>query len=620
MKKNVLVGIFFFLILLFPIISAEHNITGFVKDALDGMGADGKTITLWNFSGGIGNSLTDTIGISGRSELSNKYSIDCDLLIGGCNVGDILTLQIFNIGDGYASEPKNITVTGAVFDNPTNITLNSPPETSTVYPGSYENISNPSIVFNCSLEDLDNNLDNVTLYGNWTGWHANETKSVTGAQDFVTFSKILSQGVYEYGCKVFDNASISNYSSNNTFTVDLTKPVISSVLINETYTCGTQQVRVNCTATDEILGVKKVIIQEISPSGATNYTGIFLTGNTWYADIFIDETGDWSFNCIVNDSAGNEKNLTSSILDGNSDLPDLHIQLNSIYINNTNPIENETILINATLQNLGCGIATDAIIGFFDGDPDLSGENLNNHTITLNSLETKETNITWKAQMGIHNMFVFADYWDSIGEYNETNNKDNKTFSINAWQEIYGNFSINKTIGAIQFNLSKWFNESSLTGSIFITDSECDIDWLSLQSIGKTISGTDSSNDFLEMDNILNMQNFDDSISNKFSNSQIPKQTDSFLIHQKNILNVPTINSTSDKTFVTGILWDYSDDIDSDLEYDSSDEEDIVFVTKLNASEQGDYGIYDYEMEIPARLREYKTADSGQVYLYYDLN
>ena len=179
---------------------------------------------------------------------------------------------------------------------------------------------------------------------------------------------------------------------------------------------------------------------------------------------------------------------------------------------------------------------------------------------------------------------------------------------------------MNKTIGIQNLNLSKWFNESSFQGSIFVADSESDINWLSLQAIGKTTSETSSSNDFLEIDTLLNMQNFEDSVSNRFSNSQIPKQTDSFLVHQKNILDVPTINSSSDRTFVTGILWDYSDDIDSDGEYDAADGEDIIFVTKLNASSFGDYGMHDYEIEIPARLREYKTADSGQVYLYYDLN
>ena len=191
MKKNFLFLTFFFLILLFPIVSAEHNITGFVKDALDSTSANGRIITLWNFSGGILNNLSDTIGVAGRSKLTNRYSIDCELLTGGCNVGDILTLQIIKIGDNYATEQKNITVTGAAFDSATNLTLNSPPSVTGFFPKNHENISNSLLEFNCSLDDLDNNLENVTLYGNWTGWHLNETKSVTPAQDYVTFSKII---------------------------------------------------------------------------------------------------------------------------------------------------------------------------------------------------------------------------------------------------------------------------------------------------------------------------------------------------------------------------------------------------------------------------------------------
>jgi hypothetical protein len=629
MKTENLQRRFFFIILIFlsiiliPIISAAHYITGVANDALNGYDANGRVITLWNYVNGLNNNLTDIIGVAGNSGVANIYLIDCELLENGCNIGDILTVKIFNDGSDYLSEERNVTVTGAGYDVVNNITINSPPEAIPLFPENFGNLSSGLINFNCSLIDLDNNLENVTFYGNWSpsGWGENETKNLSGDQDYVTFTKNLPQGVYEYGFRVFDNLSISNYSLNYSFTVDLTKPVISSILINETYTCGSSpSVRVNCTATDEILGVEKVIIQEISPSGTQNHSAIFLSGDTWYADITINETGTWKFNCIVNDSAGNEENLTSSEMYGYSSLPDLYINYTTIYLNNTSPIENETVLINATIKNLGCGDALNANIGFFDGNPDLGGLNLGNHTITIGNFNSNQANLTWKAQIGTHNLFVFADYWEEISEDNESNNEGNKTFSIGAWQEIFGNFSLNKTIGIQNLNLSKWFNESSFQGSIFIADSESNINWLSLQAIGKTISGTSSTDDFLEIDTLLDMQDFQDSVSIRFSNSQNPKQTDSFLIHQKNILGVPTINSSSDKTFVTGILWDYSDDIDSDEEYDAIDGEDIIFVTKLNASSFGDYGMYDYEIEIPVRLREYKTADSGQVYLYYDLN
>jgi len=622
MVKKRWLFIIFAILSLLPFSSAVHNITGFVNDSFDEISADGRIITLWNFSGGVNNNLTDTIGVGGRSERANAYSIDCELLTGGCIVGDILTLKVFNLGDGYATEEKNITVTGAAFDSPTNMTLNTPPEAYPISPVDHGNVSTSTVLFNCSLVDPDDNLQNVTLYGNWSvGWQANETKTVTGDQDYVTFSKTIDQGIYEYGCFVFDNVSIGNYSSNNTFTVDLTQPSISSIMINESYTCGiNSQVRVNCTTTDEILTIDQVILQKITPSAVVNYSGIFLGDDTWYADIFVDELGTWKFNCIVNDTSGNEQNLTSPNFQGASNLPDLYINYTSIYLNNTSPMENETILINATVENLGCGIATDTNISFFNGDPGLGGEHLGNHTLTIPGMVWNGSNITWITGMGFRNFFVYADYGNSIIEYNETNNQGNKSFSINSWQEIYGNVSIEKLIGVSGGNLERWQNISFFNGNIFLTDSESDIDWVSLQALGRTIGGGASTNDFSEIDSILNMQNFEDSISNEYTIGQTPKKTETFYIHDDNITDVPYANSTENNNFITGILWDYSDDIDSDGEYDSTDEEDIVFVGKISQQTQGAYGIYDYEVSIPAKLREYKTVESSQIYLYYDLN
>jgi hypothetical protein len=609
------------LIYLMGSLSAAHYIVGFANDAKDGTPANNFIVTLWNPLNGLTNNLTDIIGQNGNSGTNNIYMIDCELLGNGCDIGDNLSVKIFNNGSDYLSEARNVTITGAGFDIAQNISLNTPPTTSPVYPINYQNISNPSIIFNCSVNDLDGNLANVTLYGNWSGgWHPNETKTIIGSNNFSLFTKTLPQGTYQYGCKVTDNLSISRFSeNNNTFTIDLTKPVISSIIINESYVCGNSQIRVNCTATDQILGVNKVVIQAIAPSYIKNYTGIFLTGDTYYSDILINETGLWKFNCIVKDSAGNENNLTSNGFNGFSSNPELYVNYQTIFLSNNDPFENESIFINASIENLGCGDANGVLIGFFIGDPDSGGININNNTISITGLSSLESKISWNAQIGRNNIFVFADSNNSFSEENETNNKANNTFSINAWQDIYGNISINKIIGGLSSNLTHWLNESTFTGNVFITDSECNVNWLTLQSISKTKTGGSSSNDFSEIDSLLGMSDFEDSVSIIFSDNQIPKNTENFLIHQNSISEVPVINSTENSDFITGILWDYSDD-SLDGEYDVSDEEDLVFVAKVKQGFEGEYGRYDYEIKIPARLREYKNIDSAEIYFYYDLN
>ncbi len=621
-KQRIILGVIYLLLIL-PMCSAAHYIVGFVEDAKDGTNANNYTIVLWNTTIGIQDNLTDIIGPLGNSGENNSYSIDCELLATPCIEGNILTLKVLNNGDNYISEEKNVTVTGAAYDSVENITLNSPPTTSLVFPSNFANTSNYQINFNCSAEDLDGNLTEISLYGNWTGeWSLNETKEINSSEKFKIFTKTLSQGFYKYACKVTDILLISTFSSqNNSFTMDLTNPIIESVLSNISSSCGELNTAIiNCTTYDELLNIDKVIIQAISPSSEiTNYSSVLLNGNTYSSEILLNEIGSWKFNCISNDSAGNKNNLTSTDIQVYSDLPEFSINYNNITLSKLNPIEDEVIKINAIIENNGCSSGEDLVIGFFEGDPDNNGINIGNSTINISQNSYTLTNISWNVKIGTSNIFVLADYNNSITEENESNNKANKTFSINSWQEIYGNTSIDKIIGGENINIKKWFNETYLEGNIFITDSECVVDWLSLKPIGKTKTAENSSNDFLEIDSLLNMTSFEDSISNIFSNSQNPKKTQSIFIYQKDIEEVPIINSTSNSNFITGLLWDSSDD-SLDGEFDEEDKEDIVFVAPISKNTEGSYGFYDYEIKIPSRLRQYNNLDSQEVYLYYDLN
>lgn len=112
---------------------------------------------------------------------------------------------------------------GAIVDNPPIITLISPSNNSIDEDG--------IIIFNCSATD-DNGLVNITLYGNWgNGWHANETKSLSGSSNSTTFTKTLSQGVYIWNCLAYDNASQNDFANTNwtiNSSVSNTAPIITS--------------------------------------------------------------------------------------------------------------------------------------------------------------------------------------------------------------------------------------------------------------------------------------------------------------------------------------------------------------------------------------------------------
>ncbi|MCX6750944.1 MAG: hypothetical protein NTZ83_05780 [Candidatus Pacearchaeota archaeon] len=156
-------------IIILPICSAAHYILGTVEDARDETKADNRTIFLWSPVIGTEDNLTDIIGLFGNSGQNNNYSINCELLDTPCGVGDILTLKVIDNGDNYVSEEKNVTVPSSSQDGVENITLNSPPTTDLIFPSSLANFSNPQVDFNCSASDLDNNLEGISLYGNWTG-------------------------------------------------------------------------------------------------------------------------------------------------------------------------------------------------------------------------------------------------------------------------------------------------------------------------------------------------------------------------------------------------------------------------------------------------------------------
>ncbi len=610
-------------LILVPLVSAAHYVIGYVEDALDGTSANDKIVMLWNPLQGKQDNLTDIVGPNGNSGQDNTYMIDCEMLDNGCQVDDELSVKVINNGDDYVSGIVNVTVTGAGYDVAENLSLNSPPNVDLIYPSDNKNISLSIIKFNCSGGDLDENLANVTLYGNWTsGWHANETKSLSGENDSVIFTKNLVQGKYEYNCLVKDDYSISKFSDDNfTFTIDLTEPEISSIGINLTYSCGTASyARVNCTVQDDLTGIDSVIIEALAPEKEKNYTAQYLGNNVYYADIFLDKLGKWKFNCFANDSSNNTANLTSEYINVYSDIAALFIIQDSISFNNKNPIENQEVMVNATIGNKGCNDSENFVVGFYKDDPALAGEHIANSTISLLALSNISTNISWNAEIGPINIFVYADFNDSINEENETNNKDNKTINVNAWQEFYGNASVNKLLANSQMsNLSAWYNETNLQGNIFVSDKEADIDWINLNAIGKNTTQDDTSNDFSEIDSAFNMEDFNDSVSNLFTtDGNTPKATENFTIHKQEIEYVPIINSTDSENFITGILWDMGDD--TNQEFDSGDSEDLVFVTKINKQKQGKYGIYDYEIKVPVRLREYDDTDISEVYFYYELN
>jgi hypothetical protein len=243
----------------------------------------------------------------------------------------------------------------------------------------------------------------------------------------------------------------------------------------------------------------------------------------------------------------------------------------------------------------------------------------NNKTINVSALNNVTVSVNYTTKVGKVDIFVIVDpplaSNGSIIELNESNNKANKTINIPAYHIFYG-----KIISDIFLDTSSnttvfaWLNATNFAGNIFVADSDSIIDFNSLQALSRNLSNNLTLNDFEELDIALNITNLSDSINRTYTENKVIKNTDNFTVFSSNIINVPIVNSTNTSNFITGILWDTSD-FDNIGFYNGS--QDVVFITKINRNSLGFYGNYDYEIKIPANLKQYLTPNVQDSISFY---
>ncbi len=209
--------------------------------------------------------------------------------------------------------------------------------------------------------------------------------------------------------------------------------------------------------------------------------------------------------------------------------------------------------------------------------------------------------------------------WNVTAKGGSSTDITSGSFTISAWHIITGNlfgtFSLQDS-GANAY-LSNWTVEDNTGSNIYVADSDSSISFSNLKALSRNSSGTYSKHDFEYADNLLNMSSLDDSINSTFTDGGNARDTATFNIFKATISDVAIVNSTNSSSFITGILWDASDD--DDESFDEVDNEDLVFITKTNYSTAGLYGVYDYEIKVPANLRKYKGTDYSSVSIYAEV-
>ena len=180
------------------------------------------------------------------------------------------------------------------------VTLNAPDDASVDTDG--------TVTFSCTAYD-DLNLVNVTLYGNWSGWQANDTEGSPVNDTLVTFDDVtLSDGIYGWNCLACDNESQCSFAtSNRTFTVDaLTPPVVTlNVPANNNFTNSTN-VTFNCNATD-VGGLANITLYGDWSGGwhANETTDVSGTSNSTISSKILEENLNYLWNCEACDAQGN---------------------------------------------------------------------------------------------------------------------------------------------------------------------------------------------------------------------------------------------------------------------------------------------------------------------------
>ncbi len=268
------------------------------------------------------------------------------------------------------------------------------------------------------------------------------------------------------------------------------------------------------------------------------------------------------------------------------------------------PLENSETIISVDVINSGESFAFNVTVELWEFHPNASGSMIRRNTIQeIPSLDTATSAFNYLVQSGgPHELVAIIDgpsgEAGNITEKDESNNELSYVLNVSGWQTYYGNFSSMLLLGD---DIMRWI--PSARSTILISKAGADISWTTLQALGRDIEAGLQPEDFDDLDIALGMENYSDCISCTYSMIQTEQMT----IYDRLVTDIPV--SFGSPGFATGILWDHSD---GGPEYDGS--QDVVFVSRINPGTPCGFGECDYEIRVPALLRN----EEGLMSLYYE--
>ncbi len=463
----------------------------------------------------------------------------------------------------------------------------------------YYNVSDLSPISNCSLF-----LDNAK----------NSTNAIISTNIQQNFSIEIADGNHTWFVQCIDNSTYANSANSTTRTVlvDKTPPEIN--LINPSNYDVKQKnfVLLEFTVNDTMGNVTNC---SLVLNGAINETKTDVpkefTQN--FSRLFERNNYTWAIQCY--DALANVN--TSQTWFFNVTDPDFFVSDTNLSYSPMNPVEGNIITVFAVVSNIGDENATNVIVQFYENTTEAANQIGSDIILNLSASESSIINVTWVARAGVNTLIVQMDPpLETSGTYleiNESNNNASLIMLVPLWHVFYGNVS-----GGIKLSDGQNFYKYSWSvdkpTNIFAIETGTEVDWSNLQALGRTVTNSTAENDFFEADLALGTAGAYSSINDTFTANNAPRSTTNFTVYNLVINDVPYINSTNSSNFLTGIFWDTAD---GNTEYNGS--QDLVFGAKVNRQAQGKYGVYDYEINVPTHLNEYKLG-AGTISIYAELS
>ena len=459
-----------------------------------------------------------------------------------------------------------------------------------------EFIVNATILANTDIDFEIRNSSNVSICGTL------QYSAVSSGYDlFASCSAIRDLNSIYLFANMTSNISLTrpvlvnwsvNWSARDILNPDVT---IHEPVNGSSHTSG-NNVTILVTVTDDF--AVDVVLANVSWNSSNNYEVVTLNqigGTDNYSANFTNTTyvGNYTVTIIANDTRNNINDSEfvefSVIAAAGVDLV-----LDSIVFSDVTPIEDELINFTVNISNNGSSDAGEFTlrvnISYYNGTSILN-ESLNHTFSGVNASEYVYYTFNWTAKIGTFLFTANADFNDSIAESNETNNILTENISVSVWHIYYGD--LNYAINLEDANSGIFYNWTFEipTGTTYYSDSDASYSPFNLAPLN-------GSADLYEADAALGIAGLNDSLAALFDvdDSGSHDTNGTFTIGGLPVTQVPIINTTNSSTFITGLLYDTADGVG----YNGT--QDLVIVTKINYSQVGSYGTYDYEVRVPASL------------------